>query len=297
MARLASVVLLGVLAIAGCESSATRERAVRAAYDEYRSALASQDLTALRDILTAERVPELDAAGAEQTLALVASMSPTGAEVVGITVEGDGAEIALSGEMEGATLTGVARLRRESGAWKIDKEEWSIQVSAGVGVGGSGDFAARLRTGPEGAPSPALRLAAHEGAVTSVAFSPDGATLVTASFDDLTIRSWDLGNGSEIGAVRCERRPTDMAVARDGTVVVGDAYGNVTRYPLRAGELGEAQRVDGSAGGISRIAIDPEGAVIASTGWEDPVRLWDLRSRGNRSIVRSGGMRGIAFSP
>jgi WD40 repeat protein len=88
-----------------------------------------------------------------------------------------------------------------------------------------------------------------------------------------------------------------MVVAHDGTVVVGDVHGNVTRYPLRAGELGEAERVDGPAGGISRIAIDPEGAVIASTGWQDPIRLWDLKSHGNRTLGRSGGMRGIAFSP
>ena len=37
--------------------------------------------------------------------------------------------------------------------------------------------------------------------------------------------------------------------------------------------------------------------MIASTGWDDPVRLWDLKSRGNRALARSGGMRGIAFSP
>jgi WD40 repeat protein len=297
MARLASLVLLGLLAIAGCESTTMREHAVRAAYAEYRDALQSQDLNALRDILAAERLAALDAPGADQTLALVASMSPTGAEIVEITVEGDSAEVALSGEMEGATMTGIARLRRESGTWKIDKEEWSIQLGGGFGAGGSGDFAARLRTGPGAAPSAVLRLAAHEGAVTSVGFSPDGGTLVTASYDDFTVRTWDLRSGTAIGAVTCEHRPTDMVVARDGTVVVGDAYGNVTRYPIRSGELGDAERVEGSAGGISRIAIHPEGAVIASTGWEDPIRLWDLTSRGNRRLGRSGGMRGIAFSP
>jgi WD40 repeat protein len=142
-----------------------------------------------------------------------------------------------------------------------------------------------------------MRLAAHEGAVTSVAFSPDGSTLVTAGYDDSTIRTWNLWDGSAIDAITCENRTTDMIVGRDGSVVVGDAYGVVTKYPLRDGSLGEPQRVDGAAESISRIAIHPEGAVIASTGWDDPVRLWDLKARGNRSLGRSGGMRGIAFSP
>jgi WD40 repeat protein len=142
-----------------------------------------------------------------------------------------------------------------------------------------------------------MRLSGHEGKVTSVAFTPDGVTLVTASYDDSTIRTWDLRSRSQVDAVTSEHRPTDMIVCPDGTVVVADAYGNMTKLPLQQGELGEPREIDGDAARISRIALHPEGTVIASTGWKDPVRLWDLAAERNRCLGRSDSMRGIAFSP
>jgi WD40 repeat protein len=297
MVRLVSLLL--VLLVVGCESSAQRERAVRTTFRAYRNAVESRDLAALRGVVAAERRTTLDSPDAEHAVAMIAAMSPWGPEIVETTVTGDTAELALAGDMEGAPMTGKARLRREDGEWKLAKEEWSIELGGSAfGASGSGNFAARLKTGPSAAPSAAMRLVGHEGSVTSVAFSPDGSTLVTASYDDKTIRSWDLWSESEISMVACERRPTDMVVASDGAVIVGDAYGNVTRYPLHGGELREPERVTGEAERISRIAIHPEGAVVASTGWEDPVRLWDLAGfDGNEELGRSESMRGIAFSP
>ena len=48
-------------------------------------------------------------------------------------------------------------------------------------------------------------LRGHEDWVQSAAFSPDGARIVTASFDD-TARIWDAGTGAEIGRASCRER-------------------------------------------------------------------------------------------
>jgi dipeptidyl aminopeptidase/acylaminoacyl peptidase len=59
-------------------------------------------------------------------------------------------------------------------------------------------------------------LRGHTGKVTSLAFTPDGSTLVTGSWDR-TVRLWDIVTGSEKAALDWERGKVQyVAVAPDG---------------------------------------------------------------------------------
>jgi WD40 repeat protein len=81
--------------------------------------------------------------------------------------------------------------------------------------------------------SPRRALEGHKGKVVTVAFSPDGRTLVTGSWDQ-TVRVWDVATGKEratynwdIGRVYCVTYAPDglrLAAGGDlGRVVVWDA--------------------------------------------------------------------------
>ena len=79
---------------------------------------------------------------------------------------------------------------------------------------------------------PRLNLAGHQGTVWKVAYTPDGARLVTASSDG-SVRFWDAGSGAargsfdwQTGKVRCVAvAPDGLTVAsggQDGRIVIAD---------------------------------------------------------------------------
>ena len=80
------------------------------------------------------------------------------------------------------------------------------------------------------------RLTRHDQPVYAVAFSPDGRTLATGSYDD-TIRLWDVTH---------PRRPVDTAV------------------------------LTGHTNAVWSVAFSPDGRRLASGSADDTARIWDV---------------------
>ena len=141
-------------------------------------------------------------------------------------------------------------------------------------------------------------LKGHTGSVLSVAWSPDGKRLATAS-DDKTAKVWDAASGQELLTLKGHTNIVDsvawspdgkrLATASwDGTAKVWDAASGQELFTLK-----------GHTSSVHSVAWSPDGKRLATTGTDQTAKVWDAASgqelltlKGHYGIVAS-----VAWSP
>ncbi|MFM9265081.1 serine/threonine-protein kinase [Tychonema sp. BBK16] len=141
-------------------------------------------------------------------------------------------------------------------------------------------------------------LVGHSNAVTSVAFSPDGATLASGS-EDKTIEMWKLETGKRWYTLTGHSDwVTCVAFSPDGaTLASGGRDKMIHIWDLNKGKWWYA--LTGHSDRVSAVAFSPNGQVLASGSRDKTLRVWNL-SKGRQMSALIGhaeGVEAVAFSP
>jgi WD40 repeat protein len=134
---------------------------------------------------------------------------------------------------------------------------------------------------PSGIPAgkPEFVLAAHKDLIHDLAFSPDGITLATCSYDRL-VKLWDVTSGKELRTLKDHSDAVyGLAFSPDGkmlasgaadrTVKVWDAATGKRLYTL-------AEPIDW----VYAVAWSPDSRHLAAAGVDKSIRVWGVSSEG-----------------
>lgn len=162
----------------------------------------------------------------------------------------------------------------------------------------------RLGTGP------ILNLVGHRTDVISLAFSPDGKRIASASWDfhmrahregrDDTIRIWDAATGQELACFPADTWIRGLVYSPDGVLfaircIAGGKH--VVRI-LDTRDGTELTRCVGHTDYVNAMAFSPDSAILATGSNDGTVRLWKTATGRLWKKTRQGGpVMDLAYSP
>ena len=140
-------------------------------------------------------------------------------------------------------------------------------------------------------------LKGHAEAVVSIAFSPDGKTLASGSFDN-TIRLWDMSTGTHKRTLTGHTEGvSSISFSPDGQIL---ASGSLDRT-IRLWDVGIGQHKKTFIGPnlIWSVSFNPDGQILASGSLYNTISLWDAVTGQHKKtlIGHIGGVSSVTFSP
>jgi WD40 repeat protein len=119
----------------------------------------------------------------------------------------------------------------------------------------------------------------HDAKVTSVAVSPDG-TLITSASGDRTIRMWDLKTGALIGKPLegHSRDVTSITFSPDGTKIASCSKDRTIRLWSIKTQAMIGNPFEGHSDYVNSVAFSCDGAFLVSGAGDSTVRVWNVKT-------------------
>src|SRR5438309_3310165 len=114
----------------------------------------------------------------------------------------------------------------------------------------------------------------HQGAVNSVAFSPEGARLASAGGSELLV--WDVQRGA--GVRTLGQHPGEASAVTwepsGQRLISGGSDGRLRWWEVHSGECVREQ--EAHQGTVQALKVSPDGSRLASCGDDGAITIWDL---------------------
>ncbi|HYT42829.1 MAG TPA: TIR domain-containing protein, partial [Methylomirabilota bacterium] len=117
-------------------------------------------------------------------------------------------------------------------------------------------------------------LEGHSEAIWSLAFSPDGQTLVSGS-NDRTIKIWNVPTGILLRTLTGNMSNVwSIALSPDGqTLISGSKESSIKVWNYLTGEL--LRSLDGHTGGVQSIVLSADGQTLVSASEDKTIKVWN----------------------
>lgn len=143
-----------------------------------------------------------------------------------------------------------------------------------------------------------LAITGHTDRIRSVAISPDGHRIATASFDN-TARLWDAGTGQQLMTLgNPGEHFIQIVFSRDGSWIATASYDKTARlWDARTGHW--VRDFTGHTDRLRSVAFSSDGRRLVTGSYDSTARIWDTDT-GKQLQVLSGHdevVSGVGFSP
>ncbi|MBR4685041.1 MAG: PD40 domain-containing protein [Candidatus Methanomethylophilaceae archaeon] len=141
-------------------------------------------------------------------------------------------------------------------------------------------------------------LTGHSHPINSVAFSPDGKRIVSAS-DDWTVKIWDSRTGSLLHSWEGHQKVVEsVSFSPDGRYVASASNdGAIMLWDVKTGE--RVRAFTGHTSGVTDVAFSPDGKRIVSGSYDESARVWDVNTGALLFTLKDGyeQIHSCSFSP